>query len=306
MDVITHSTAAALLEALSPDRWTDACRWESPWVFRGQQSADWALTPSAWRPQNRPIMDFKARYRTRTAHLMPRPDSDLEEASAQWYAEACVVTQFVRLADQLGFQVPGGNIYLPPNSEEFFPSINHTSPADTPHYFPGPAIALAQHHGIPTRLLDWTADGIKAAFFAASQLQSNSATELLAVWAIRPDLLTTARGRTNKPATAEFEPLLVAHGENLYLRSQAGLFLHAPKFFDHRRLEGKFPELEDFALAAEAALGERVIVKHCLPHSEAGELLRLLCLRNITTAHLMPTLDNIISTLKTKWQWTMP
>lgn len=44
------------------------------------------------------------------------------------------------------------------------------------------------------------------------------------------------------------------------------------------------------------------IKKITLPTSEAGEVLRILWLEGITRAHLMPTKDNVVTALKTKWK----
>jgi len=48
-----------------------------------------------------------------------------------------------------------------------------------------------------------------------------------------------------------------------------------------------------------------IIKKLSLPHSEVGELIRLLWLRGVSLAHLMPTIDNAAQALEIQWRWSL-
>lgn len=312
-------SAADFLRALcDAKRWTNLNAWYSPWVFRGQRDASWRLTPCAWRAASTPPLErlsaskthFRETHREAVCTALASAGQDsafsvehVLDAYAQGRAEFRLVMEFVEMADRLGHPVPGMQRYASLRDYDWIPDVRNRSQFRFV-IEPNPATTLAQHHGIPTRFLDWTRSAATAALFAASEVAEPEAGGHIAVWATRPDILVQ---HGNSAAAGDdalrFLVYEVPRAENAYLRAQDGLFLYPAAACMHFARHGNWPCFERFALATEQAAKESAIQKLTLPVSEVGELLRLLWLEGVSKAHLMPTYDNITAALLTKWRW---
>ncbi len=166
-------------------------------------------------------------------------------------------------------------------------------------------LALMQHHGAPTRLLDWTRSPYVATFFA---LQHKPDSPCCAVWAINigqcythaveqirtiSDELSRLKVHESIIDDAVFSSAVLSNSKkfvvplepskmNQRLSVQRGLFL-APGDVCF--------SIEDNILAMAAAESKKMISKIEIPSSIRSEVLSELIRMNITSASLFPGLD---------------
>jgi hypothetical protein len=186
--------------------------------------------------------------------------------------ERAAVSEFSRLADELGLRVTDIYSNVDPNSED-----------------PTPPEALAQHHRVPTRLLDWTHSPYVAAYFAAEE----SGADQLAVWALHTRCLGRLLGSYQAPRSS-----------HQFQHAQHGLFVWVNDGLQEGYLsrQGRWPTIDEAILHRGRREVGPSLRKVMLPRSEVQELRRLLWRERITRAHLMPTYDNVRDTLLGYWQ----
>lgn len=269
MDQVDCKTVVEFLDALSPlnSRW----RAEGPheWVFRGQRQADKKLLPSAHRERT------KLRVGPHDAASGP-----LNTHGAQAWAEWNTFAEFGNIVDELGLRIPGDGWYYRTQSglNDLESCIQRCEfPPD--HALEG--LALAQHHGVPTRLLDFTRSPYVAAWFATQKADAND-VGACAVWAFDMEHL-------RHPNLVKVGP---ARAGNRNLHAQKGLFLFSkyPRAFPNAPFT---PEpLDDLVASIEATDGVTRSFKITLPLSLAPQAVKELELLGVTKATLMPSYDS--------------
>lgn len=285
------------------------------WIFRGHPNAEWSLLPSAWRTVGRsPAMsaavdwakellplDLEVQQLEHTGTMPFPPRVDLDAARTvviQANAELALISDFLCRADSLGHHIPGP---MPPefHAGRLFEANRPISADDfLDLQFSDQQAALAQHHGVPTRLMDWTDDPLIAAFFAAS---GPSLGSRVAVWALNEPISQRLQVQTWAEVGWKLRVLRPPRAPNPFLRAQLGVFTACYGAGLYALVhEGAFPSLEE--LAGSAPSGEVVLRKVTLPASCVEEALDWLERHYISRSSLMPSLDNISQDVTARWR----
>jgi hypothetical protein len=304
VETVRFGDPREFLEYLRPwQSWWDIQPSELPaWVFRGQEDEQWDLVPTGIR-----LNGGRARLKALEDRLRPAVDElskrlpFLQEASAlkrKWYlqlllwthADAFAVREFARRAGELGMPI----LSLPSECVNHQLGQLYDLPEWSAPAFDPASLALARHHGIPTRLLDFTRSAMVAAFFAGENSEHASLRPKgLAVWAIRREVLNIRRVYV----------LAAPRHKWSFLHAQDALFLYDPLCAQEFRARGTWPSLREAVISSNLpdSCSKPYIRKVVLTGSESGHLLDLLRREHVDRAHLMPTLDNVVQAMNASW-----
>ena len=290
IEVVPLMTAEDLVNELSPMTGRIWRQWRTgapaeDWLFRGQRDARWGIRPSAFRPD--PFKRFKP------VDVASLPIADRDEQRIEFH----YVRQFAGLADQLGFHVPGDAPLMRdprprPGRMVCGPYVPFFPPTDYLYMF-----ALAQHYGVPTRLVDWTYKPLASAYFAARGRAADDGSPELAVWALKRNAVDKALGSATwedraRGVLVSFVSAPTATNPNLAAQAGAFTLVYDPQ--QSQGMDGPVGEtvrnIDDVLRDQQALFSGQgpVMFKFTIPESEIPRLLHLLAEHRVHAGTIYP------------------
>lgn len=261
-------TARELLDYVSPlnSNWD-----EGRYIFRGQASDKYKLTPSICR-------GGVGSFAYGSPHRMFNDSS-----SGQVRFELDVLKKFLDGCDRSGLIVPG-------YSEQIKTRLLHEPDSFVNAFrqpWPQPELyeilAAAQHYEVPTRLLDWTERSYVACYFAASSanFELDSMNAKIAIWALSTE-------SANRWKTVQI--IRTPGGTSKNQAAQSGLFTtHKVDTFSLPFSDTYQPEaLEEVEEIYITDSVDKPLLKMTLPITEAPELLNLCSKLGVDASTLFP------------------
>lgn len=277
------------------------------WAFRGQRDATWRLVPSAFRS---------------TVRLGYEPQAQLPTLAgfSQRDQERQVLNEFLFTADRVGLEVPGDGTHFR------IPQLPNHPPKPGLNAWPWDKVletlAVAQHHGVPTRLLDFSYNPMVAGFFACygaweelgrpklAEAGKLPGDQKVAVWAVRLILLYESVGYYASNGHQQRVIVVTSpRAKNSYLHNQEGIFLLnlAYDAEGYPPLDATLEDIrQEMLQRGFTQFAAEQVVKIELSFQHVPEALARLWNEFYHIARLQPTFDKVVQALKDHYDLFKP
>ena len=325
---VSVDAASDFLDALSIHAEPFITDPEAGWLFRGHDDDEcYSLVPTVLRSD---LLDSCLKMAGRESYGEHFRDLEV----FQVWLELRLLSRFLNRADECGLVVPEMSSIAWDRIHRYAELVDRVieralednadgltrAVRDLEHAFESPAhaswphphmyrqLALARHHGLPTRFLDWSRSPRVAAYFAAvaATKQERAADKWISVWGISK----YARGAWGDETSGHsgIESIRVPNAGNVNLFYQWGQFTCvrvSPRRFsspiDRRPVDELVKQQVESSARELPSPSVPLMYRIRAPRSEAMEVLWRLSREGIMKHRLFPEFDSVVDSLREDW-----
>ncbi|MDF3083659.1 FRG domain-containing protein [Burkholderia sola] len=241
----------------------------SHYVFRGHRDSSWELVPQVYR------QDVINKYKTGMA-------ATLHDHPGQTFFEWMLLESFMHHCDLRGLSVPFDSM----DFREYFSlqnimNMNSINNRLWPQDRVLPLMAMAQHHGVPTRLLDWSSNPMVACYFAAAGAVNEPTIPM------NKRIAVFGFGFEPRRKDAEYRYVSVPGSTSVNISAQGGAFILVNNSGERGEIFTVGAKLED------KLIHDDRLVKLTLPIRLAGQLLLRCHKFGVSAASIFPGYDGV-------------
>lgn len=331
LKLIECSTAKELLDELTP--WNTSLKLNE-YVFRGHSNDSYMLLPNSFRNKSGDL-DPISRIRVSEKYKFYNETNKIGFGSLEVHQaskEFSILRKFYRASNSHGLYVPRSKFMshaMERSHVPIEPMLRLYGYSEWLHRDFLEIAALAQHYGLPTRLIDWSYNPYTAAFFASNSKRKYKKDEKISIWLLNYKVLSDLF----EPKTSDIKIYNPHYQWNDNARSQFGLFTYRefrytkdyrndqvelmnviadtgiiptdPKYqyllTNYETLDNSIERIvksHNDLKSDKSLVRDDVLVKITLPASKAKELNLNLRKLNITEASIFPGYNGVVDYLK--------
>ena len=269
-------------------------------IFRGEESDNYTLLPSALRPQGRELIRAISPIKNSSDLLFGYIEEELgavcefcKSANLQGLYIPEVINSYVDVLDVPCLLLEPGMILNPSKTIRWIPKKFYE------------VFSLAQHYGIPTRLLDFTYDiNIALYFSCVNKLKKVIKNKELndknfVIWIMNIGIKTL--GLRND---INLKIILPRYNNNYNITSQKGLFIFLSENVDLDKKIHKNKPLDEVIKEATCESKKTLLYKILLPNKELLNVFTYLRRAGYSHSRVYPGYGKIIEDLKERNGWS--